>query len=183
MFKTQSLTRSVDRSRTALMPVLEQERTIMDVGKTHHWPFRVLGVAPVPGKPVYYKQWLLVPIAQDQSVIPARSLERVKAIYEGGGRPKTFVLMHEAPAQLPAPKDAPKLSQLEYRTRQLAEHSETIGQVAGVLVAVAVPVLAVVFGTGLLLTLGLLGGLMAVDPILIAITDVDVWIEIDRWNA
>jgi len=54
-----------------VMPLLEQERELMAVAAARHWPFRVLGVAPVPAQPVYYNQWWLVPVTQDTSLIPA----------------------------------------------------------------------------------------------------------------
>jgi hypothetical protein len=112
--------------------------------------------------------------------IPARALERVQAIYAAGIRPKAFVIAHEAPAQLLAPADAPKVSRLTFLASQMAQHSISTVKVIGKVTAVAIPI--VVSGLGLLGLAAL--GLAAValtDPCLILVTEDNVWIEIDYW--
>jgi hypothetical protein len=164
------------------MPVLEQERQIMAVGNSYHWDFRVLGVAPVPATAIHTKDWWLVPLHQDTSAIPARALERVRTLYEAGIRPKAFVIAHEAPKQIAPPKDTPIVSPFAYWTKRAADSTVTVLKGAGRVLAVVAPVLLAALGTGFLVGVSLAGALVA-DPCLIAVTDDDVWIQIDYWMA
>src|SRR5262249_29639717 len=123
----------------------------------------------------------LVPIEQDHTQIPARSLERVRAIYDAGIRPKAFIIAHEAPKQLPAPKAAPQITPLEFWSRRLAEHSLTALKLTGVvLTAVVVPLLVAALGVAALIGMGILSVALT-DPCLIVVTEDDVWIQIDYW--
>jgi hypothetical protein len=182
MFAQRSLIKEMPRPFRVAMPVLQQERELMRVATEHHWPFRVMGVAPVPAEPVFLNNWWLIPIAADHSQIPTRALERVQAIYEAGIRPKAFVIAHEAPKQLPAPRGTPIISPLEFWSKKLAEHSLTALKVIGVVFAAVVPVLITILGVGAMAAVGLAGVLMT-DPCLIAVTDDDVWVLVDYWMA
>lgn len=167
----------------ATVRALQQEHALMAVAAVHHWPFQVLGVAPVPETPVFCNEWWLVPIAQDNSQIPARALERVQAIYQAGIRPKAFIVAHEAPQHLPAPADAPKISKLEFWSHELAKHSLTAAKVTGAILAgVVIPLSLTALGVGAMVALGLLSA-MAADPCLIVVTEDNVWIQIDYWMA
>lgn len=177
-----SLTHANARSIRRSMPVMEQEREILEVGKFNHWDFRVLGVAPVPATAIYAKEWWLVPLNEDTSTIPARALERVQALYEAGVHPKAFVIAHEAPKQIAPPQDTPIISPFHYWSKRAAETTVGVLKAAGTVVAVVAPILLTVLGTTLLVSVTLAGALVA-DPCLIAVTDDDVWIQIDYWMA
>lgn len=154
---------------------------LLRVGSERHWSFRVLGVAPVPHAPIFHNQWWLVPIAQDSSPIPLRALERVNSIYEAGIRPKAFVIAHEAPRRLRAPAKISVMSPLEFRARQLAEHSFRVLQIAGkVLTRFVLPFTIALIGVTASAMVGLASVALS-DPCLIAVTDDDVWIQIDFW--
>lgn len=141
-------------------------------------------MAAVPDRPLFHNGWWLVPLADDRSPLPARALERVQAIYQAGIRPKAFLVAHEATPQLPAPAGTPRQAKLEFWASQLAGHSETLLQVAGVVVTTLSAVLvAAGAGLGLLVLLGLAGAAALVDPCLIVVTEDDVWIVIDAWMA
>ena len=183
MFEQKGLARRTSRAARLSAPVMQQERELASLGANRNWPFRVLGIAPVPTTAVYHNNWWLVPVAEDHSQIPARALERVRAIYEAGIRPKAFVIVHEAPAQLPAPANLPKVSRLDVWSRQMTQHTITAIKVVGTVIAtVVVPLMLATLGAGLLLSLGLVGAVLT-DPCLIVVTEDDVWIQIDYWMA
>lgn len=161
------------------VPVLAQEREIMALGKTNHWNFRVLGAAPVPDTAVYVNNWWLVPLAEDKSQIPARALERVRSLYAAGIRPKAFVIAHEAPKQIAPPPETPIVSPLAYWSQRAAHSSVAVLKGVGAVAAAVVPLM--VKAVGLSLLAGLTLGTLLADPCLIAVTDDDVWIEIDSW--
>ncbi len=176
-----SLTARANRPTSALR-LMEQERRLMRLGAEHGWSFRALGQAPVPTTAVFHKGWWLVPIAEDHSQIPARSLERVRAIYAAGIRPKTFVIAHEARPEFPAPKEQPETTPIEIWAKYLASQSVVVAKVAGtVLTSVVVPLVAAGVSLGLLTTLGVLSTVAMIDPCLVAITEDNMWIEIDSW--
>lgn len=164
------------------LPVKTQEKRLLALADSKHWPFRVLGIAPVPETPLYAKDWWLVPIAEDHSQIPARALERVRAIYEAGIRPKAFVIAHEAPKQIAPLREAPLISPVEYWTKRVGEQSVTVLKTIGTVVAVAAPIVLTVLGAGLLASLAIAGAVVT-DPCLIAVTEDDVWIQVDYWMA
>jgi hypothetical protein len=171
----------IDRQNRS-MPVVSQERDLLAVAKRHNWQFRVMGTAPAPTKPVFYKDWWLIPVTDDNSHIPARALERVQAIYEAGIRPKAFVIAHEARPLLVAPAGAPQMSRLEFWSKQMVDHSAAAAKVAGQVLVVVTPVLLAILGIGFMAALGLAAAILT-DPCLIAVTDNDVWIQVDAWMA
>lgn len=183
MFETSLAKKTATGTTLWQQPILRQERELMTMAAERHWPFRVLGVAPVPKTALYHNNWWLVPISEDHSQIPARALERVQAIYEAGIRPKAFVIAHEAPSQLEAPTPGPQISKLEMWLRQGATYSGPIIKgVATVVTTVVLPLAVATVGAGLLLSLGLVAAVLS-DPCLIAVTEDNVWIQIDYWMA
>ena len=173
---------------TALSP---ETRDLLHLGRRRHWEFAVLGRAPLPEAPIRLRDWLIVPAVQDSSVIPDRALERVQAIYADGLRPQGFVVVHEAPLLLAAPKPATLHSrQMPALTPQLRS---TLKMAVGVLGAAAVA-LAPLVGAMVVGALAVLGitlvaalaipfvlGVALLDPILVAVTEDGYWVEIDRW--
>jgi hypothetical protein len=165
-----------------VLPVMQQEREIMAVGKARGWPFRVLGVAPVPQQPIFVNDWWLAPVFLDTSPIPARALERVRAVYEAGISPKAFVIAHQAEKQLAPPSGTRIVSPVEYWGKRVGEQSVVLLKAIGKVIAIVAPIVLAAVGTSLLLSLTVAGALVA-DPVLCAVTDDDVWIEIDEWMA
>lgn len=161
--------------------VVTQEHQIMALGKTHHWPFRVLGIAPVPEQPIFLNNWWLVPAYLDTSPIPARALERVRTLHEAGFS-LTFVLAHQAEKQLKPPAGTPIVSPMEYWSKRILDQSVALLKGIGTVVAVVTPIFVSLLGTSLLLSFTVAGALLA-DPILCAITSEGVWIAIDEWMA
>lgn len=170
-----------------------EARGLMRLGREQGWDFAVLGQAPLPREQVRLGDWLIVPVHQDSSTIPARTLERVQAVYAAGLRPQGFVLVHEAPKLLSAPK------QNESQPLRLPllspQHQSAIkwagGALAGVaaglialsglaLLAVAAFALLALLAT-VVLPMVMLAGVALYDPILIAVTEDGYWVEVDRW--
>ncbi len=182
-----SLMHASSQSMPRALPVREQERSILAVGEAHQWGFRVLGVAPVPQTALYAHDWWLVPLHEDTSAIPARSLERVRAIYAAGIRPKAFLIAHEAPKQIAPPSETRIVSPAEYWTKRAGDGALTVLKAAGQVASMIVPVLVTVLGAGLMLSLTFVGAVAAAalvaDPCLIAVTEDDVWIQLDYWMA
>lgn len=168
-----------------------ETRRLLSLGDKAQWHFRVLGQAPMPQAPVRLKNWLVVPAMQDSSIIPARSLERIQGIYAAGIRPQGFVLVHEAPMALPAPQEAITKTQPEHLDLSKPQVTATPGstntdflKLGGAVLAGVGTVLSSIFRVlGSVLLPALAIGLLALDPILIAVTEEGYWIEIDRWTV
>jgi len=171
---------------TALKPITSpQVKELMTLGRQEIWDFAVLGQAPMPEEPIRLQDWLIVPAEQDSSDIPERALTRVQAIFAAGIRPKGFVLVHEAPMLLPAPKETqeqtpqprwalnPETTQktIEALSFGVSTLAKVMAGAVTLVTAVGSVVLPAIFLTGLAL----------IDPILIAVTEDDYWVEIDRW--
>lgn len=149
---------------------------LFELARNEFWNFSVLGQAPFPTQSIRLKDWLIIPTEQDTSQIPPRAMARVHAIFDAGIRPKGFVIVHEAPMLLPAPKEDEHnfLETIDWEKIRVAS-SHGLLAVAKVVGAIA---------TGIIWTVSamLSVGLGAMDPILIAVTEDDYWIEIDRWD-
>ncbi len=172
-------------SKNTLHPLAEsQALQLLALGERNGWPFQYLGQAPIPTNPIRAGNWLLMPAQQDNSRIPTRTYQRIQAIYAQGLRPKGFVVVHEAPMQLTAPKTK-EISQIEPRSKTksylkvIGAAALGIGAVAGAAVAL---VSVLVIGGVLLFPVAMVAGAILIDPILIAVTEDDHWIEIDRWS-
>lgn len=137
--------------------IATQAELLMDVGKRNNWNFVNLGKAPIPDQPVRAGEWLIVPATEDTSSIPRQTMRRIKTIFHEGIQPIHWVVVHEAPLLLSAPKP-----EKEKKSRLW-------------------PYLALLGGLGVWLATTILTTAAVVDPILIAITPEYDWIEIDRW--
>ena len=177
--------------RQVIVRASPEVRELVDVGRKHRWHFHAMGKAEIPARQIFLRNWMLVPVEQDTSLIPARALERVQAIYEAGLRPKGFVIAHEAPRTLANPAqdedyadgpriDAEKLKRivLDDVLPRLTAALRVGAPLVGKCVLVALQgTLWVLGGIGMLATVALL------DPVLIAVTEDGYWVEIDRWEA
>jgi len=136
-----------------------QTELLMGIGNRNNWKFVNLGKAPIPEQPVRAGEWLILSAMEDNSPIPTRTMHRIQTIYQEGIRPLHWVVVHEAPFLLSAPKPE----------KQKKPH--------------LLPYLALLGGLGAFLAATLITTAAVVDPILIAITPEFDWIEIDRWYA
>ena len=175
-----------NRSLTILKPnpLSTQSGQILGLGRRNGWGFQHLGYAELPDRPVRLQDWLIVPANQDATPVPPRTLERIKTIYHAGFRPKGFVVVHEAPKTFQAPRP-------EQSTRRMLPTStisqsvpnadspssasnpgavaDSFGSFFSILTTMLFPMLFI--------------GLLALDPIVVAVMEDNSWIEIDRWDV
>ena len=150
--------------------------------------------APLPERPVFYNDWWLVPAEQDNSLIPVRAYERVQALYAAGIKPKGFVIAHEAPPLLSAPEERglPKKALVNWgqvwRFLQIrvVRPLVSVNTWAALVPALLLVLKALAIGVGALVMMPIalvtgLGALVLMDPVLVAVTEDDYWVEIDRW--
>lgn len=165
-----------------------ETRQLLSLGRQEKWSFQVLGQAPMPEKPIRLGEWLVTPAEIDTSVIPARALTRIQAIFAAGIRPQGFVLVHEAPKLLPSPdaRDKPQntlaiphKNTWSGRIGQTSNSTDQVLSVISSLAAVAVAVFALI--AAFVIPAMLLAASSGLDPILVAVTEDGYWIEIDRW--
>ena len=146
----------------------------------------------MPEKPVWLGEWILAPAQGDSTAIPVRSLARVQAIFLAGIQPQGFVLVHEAPKLLKAPQDAGSQEPGTLVERYLGQSTiKWMTAVGGALVLavaaaaglVMVAAAVIALASVLIVPAVLMAAALGVDPILVAVTDDDEWIEIDRWQT
>ena len=135
------------------------------------WQTQVIGRAPMLKEAVLIQDWLLVPAYEDTTPLPTRTMRRIRIIYSQGLRPQGFVVVHEAPMQLAAPKTV------------VEEKPKVEWEGVGKSVGTVARVLGVLLLGSLLLPLELIAGAVMLDPILVAVTEDGYWIEIDRWQV
>ena len=166
-----------------------EAQQILILGRQRDWDFAILGQAPMPREAVRLGEWLIVPAHQDTSPVPTRALERVQAIFAAGLRPKGFVVVHEAPLLLQAPTQTDVETSQSISMPDLAPALKVAGSVLGVLGTVAVAasglavlsVAAIALGAIMVIPAVFAVGAAVLDPMLITVTEDDIWIEIDHW--
>jgi len=187
MTTTTSLTKTFSRHPATL--VAPETAKLLALGEQRGWNFFVLGQAPLPTEPVRLDNWLVTPVELDSSSVPARTLERVHHIYASGLRPKGFVLVHEAPKLLAAPLTSTSRSTSKDLSTLLSNPTvQKVGIVVALAVGAAVLVGLVLLALALVVAVAsmalmamLVFGAVALDPILVAVTEDGYWVEVDRW--
>src|SRR5450759_5059842 len=177
--------RSISSANTASIsqPISFQTQQILSLGRRNGWGFTMLGKADLPGQSIHLEKWLIVPAHEDRTPVPMRTLERIRAVYAAGLRPKGFVVVHEAPRYLPAPRqEAPQnLNSFQAGTgdrfSQASDKTEKKSDPSG---SSSFSSLAVGLGTvlnamAMLIFPAMLLGLAALDPIVIAVMDDGCW--------
>lgn len=166
---------------------------VLDLGTRRRWNVTVLGYAPMPTDIVHLGDWMIVPAHMDTAPLPKRAWQRVQAIYEAGLRPQGFVVVHETPQLLTSathkrprrPTTDDFRAALRGMTRSVAlgatKAAPIVWQVAKAAGTVAW-MSAKAVGYSTLIAIGLIAAVL-VDPILIAVTNDDCWIEVDRWDT
>ena len=148
-----------------------QVHQFLALGDRMGWQTQVIGQAPMLNEAVRLQDWMLVPSHEDTTPLPTRTIRRIKTIFAQGLRPQGFVVVHEAPMQLTAPKPV------------IVEKSPMEWEGVGKAVGAIAKVLGVVLMGSVLLPLGLVAGMVLLDPILVVVTEDGYWIEIDRWQV
>jgi hypothetical protein len=185
-----SITQSITQKETdSTSPEI---REFLRLVQKKGWQSQILGQAPLPTEPVRLGNWLIVPAEQDSSKIPDRALERIQTLFHSGLRPKGFVLVHEAPKLLPFPRgdDTEKDFQIHAFPSNFTTKLKKIGLwIGAALLGIALLtslalVIAIAIGAALMLLVpaAMVTGAVALDPILVAVTEDNFWIEIDRWD-
>ena len=148
-----------------------QALQLLTLGDRMGWQTQVIGRAPMLKEAVRLQDWMLVPAHEDTTAIPARTMHRIRTIFSQGLNPQGFVVVHEAPMQLAAPKPVIE----EKPPVEWKGVSNAVGAIA--------KVLGVLLLGSMLLPLGLIAGAVMIDPILVVVTEDGYWIEIDRWQV
>jgi hypothetical protein len=149
----------------------DQAHQFLALGDRMGWQTQVIGQAPMLKEAIRLQDWMLVPAHEDITPLPARTMRRIRTIYSQGLRPQGFVVAHEAPMQLTAPKPV------------IVEKSPMEWEGVGKAVGAITKVLGILLMGSVLLPLGLIAGMVLLDPILVAVTEDGYWIEIDRWQV
>jgi hypothetical protein len=170
--------RSISTPNTGTMdsPVSLQTRQILSLGRRNGWGFAVLGKADLPDRPIHLEKWVIIPAHEDRTPAPKRTLERIQAVYAAGLRPKGFVVVHEAPHYLKAPRqEAPQNTRLFLA--RTGDHFSPMPAKAG---EKSDPSGSSSFSS-LVTGLGTVMSAIAMMIFPVMLLDDDCWIEIDRW--
>jgi hypothetical protein len=150
---------------------------LVQFGRHRGWDVAVLGQAPMLAEPLRLKDWLLVPAQEDTSQIPSRAYQRIQTLFLEGIRPNGFVVVHEAPRQLPSGVVVQQPPFYMPMQSDLLPALSAFGKVAATVLTATAAV------AGMALVASMFVGVALLDPILIAVTPDDYWVEIDRWLA
>ena len=166
------------KSKTKTQQVVSREvQSYFRLSRRYGWRSAVIGKGPKPTDHVWTGDWLLIPWHLDNTELPKRAIRRVQQIFAEGLLPKGFVIVHEAPKMLRAgPTQPSKIP--TYTTENPIEFEEGrsgINSLGSLFSKIA--------GSLLLFPLTLFSVALIIDPILVVVTQDDVWIEIDRWDT
>jgi hypothetical protein len=169
------------RSNTTqlLTQVGPETRQILNLAEQKGWDFNLLGQAQLPKEVIQLDQWLIAPASQDSSEVPARTYKRIQTLFANGIRPKGFVVVHEAPRLLAAPKAVPQNPAPDVFPPEIEKPKTGTNPM---------PVVASILSSALLGTIltavgALFLGIALIDPIVVAVMEDGCWVEIDRWST
>jgi hypothetical protein len=160
-----------------LTHVSPETRQIFSIAEQKGWDFNLLGQAQLPKELVQLDQWLVVPANLDSSEIPARTYKRIQTIFASGIRPKGFVIVHEAPRLLTAPKPLPQHAAPQVFPPEVEKPKTDTSSTD----AIASIFSSALFGTIITVIGALFMGIAMIDPIVVAVMEDNCWVEIDRW--
>ncbi len=129
----------------------------------NHWKFKVVGHGGEIDDPLYKRDWVYEHLSYLPAYGPQEGIRRVKSIKESGVPIKGYIIAHEAPKLLMAPK--PQVIIPKDTGKPIAGLSELIGTI----------------GTILLLMLAVFTELVISDPALIVVLDDGTCIEVMTW--
>jgi hypothetical protein len=165
------------RARESILEAPTQQ--LLALGRKNGWLVQVLGKAPMVIQPVRVGKWLLVPATIDSTPLPDHTMERLHALFNEGIRPQGFVMVHEAPLQLPSPKPIEQPKKKKQLLRKIGSAALGLGALTG---SLAAGLVVAVVGGMLILPAGLIAAAVVIDPILVAVMPDNTWVEIDRWD-
>lgn len=189
----------VTRLRPLLMNRLcPQAETVLKVGDDYRWEFRLMGKGPALSDTWIIPGWQIVAVdTNNPTSYPASTLEKVQAVNKAGVLPKKWLIANEYLHLLSG--SATARSPWQRWRRQLIEAtttpSKTVVQViyGAVLVAllslIFLPILFSLLVVALLVVALVIGAVVvggAADfdhPVLVAVTDDNFWVEVDRWET
>ncbi len=83
-----------------LQTITQEARFAINVGKEHHWRFRVVGNGGMIEEPDFKNGWWYCP----ESTTPPEAVGRVNALINRGVKIQGVIVAHETSNALPAPK-------------------------------------------------------------------------------
>ena len=171
--------RSIVRSHPTelLAQVGPETRQIFRLAEQKGWDFNLLGQAQLPKELTQLDQWIIVPANQDSSEIPARTYKRIQTLFANGIRPKGFVIVHEAPRLLTAPKPVPQHAAPQVFPPEVEKPKAATSPTDAITSIFS----SALFGTIITVIGALFMGIAMIDPIVVAVMEDNCWVEIDRW--
>jgi hypothetical protein len=160
-------------------------KELLEFCRSEGWDAKILGNAPLPEHPYRLGTWLIIPSHLDTNPMPERAMERIQTLFENGHRPKGFFIIHEAPKEL-APTiqkpEIPKTDKIspEFKAKlrsALSVSGKALGGVAVLAGSLTLGLIAILVALPVIV----LGAAIVIDPILVAVTEDNTWVEIDRW--
>ena len=88
--------------------VRDELKATMDLFRKNHWGCRIAGRGPVLTSPYEVHGWRLVPLSQDNSIIPKEAMERKDAMEKTGIAIKGWVVGHELEKEVQKETNLPR---------------------------------------------------------------------------
>ena len=155
-----------------LQTITDEARYAMEVGREHHYRFRVVGTGGMIDEPVFKNGWWYCP----ESTTPPEALGRVNVLVQSGLKLQGFIVAHETSNALPAPKVAPSP---KVSAQVKTAPQPTVSTLSSIDLETVVMVALKVAGFLMLMPLMLFG--LALDPGVIIVLEDGTWLEVMYW--
>lgn len=149
---------------------IEAQR-VLELGRTQHWHFRVVGKGEMPSAPYYKDQWWYLPLTPDINV-PEEGKRRLEALRRAGVHIQGVIVAHETPKLLTTDKTARKKPEMatDFKSSTLPDIVRIFGALASAFVTFCVWLIGTVFSTALL-----------IDPALVVVLEGGERILVFKW--
>lgn len=139
------------------------------VGRENHGHYKVMPRIGVIIEPMEVNGWKFLPQEMDDSVIPREAWKHVELLRQDGIAIKQVIVGHN-------------LKEEEEKRQKMEAYKETAEKIVAFVATLAVGFMTAIAGAGTALALGLVGLLVAIDPILVVVLEDGTWLCVAEWE-
>lgn len=142
----------------------------LSVGRENHGHYKVMPRIGVITEPMEVNGWKFLPQEMDDSLIPREAWKHVEWLRQGGITIKQVIVGHN-------------LKEEEEKRQKMEAYKKTAEKIVAFVATLAVGFMTAIASAGAALGLGLVGLLMAIDPILVVVLEDGTWLCVAEWEA
>ena len=140
------------------------------VGRENHGHYKVMPRIGIITEPMEANGWKFLPQEMDDSVIPREAWKHVELLRLDGITIKQVIVGHN-------------LKEEEEKRQKMEAYKKTAEKVVAFVATLAVGFMTAIASAGAALCIGIVGLLLAIDPILVVVLEDGTWLCVAEWEV